>query len=745
MNLQKLNDAQLKAVTAPLAPTLVLAGAGSGKTRVLTNRILYLVQECGVRPQEILAITFTNKAANEMKRRLYDFHCDAQYMHVSTIHSFCATVLRNDGINLGLKSNFTIYDEEDVKSLLKGCIKDAFEFVDIKQTVKYFANLLSHVRNINAISDNYDLGQLMDNEIIQEDISALSSLIPSATAEQLIDVLNSSIKMIYEDNAVSFDDLLNYTHQLLRKFPNILDKYSERYKYILIDEFQDVSTIQYEIFQMLSEKYRNIFVVGDDDQSIYMWRGADYYNITKFQRDFPDCNVYKLEQNYRSTKRIVEIANAIIDKNQNRIGKKLWTENEDGLKPQWYSAYNERDEAYFVCEQIKNLIYLNNTDYKLRDFAVLMRVNALSRSFEQQFQQNHIPYKVFGGFKFFERKEIKDVLAYMRLIHNPFDSVAFIRALNVPKKRGIGDTSIAKLNGLSLEYGLPLLDVISDERNLEIFNSTTRAKLLDFYALITELRELAQENNVSVFVHKMLDILEFRKVWLELDEDERASNIDEFEQSVMEFQENAPNASLADYLQTVSLSQDVDGENSTDYVTIATIHAVKGLEFKVVFIVGLEENRFPQKRVQHRIGKEEERRLMYVAITRAQKRLYITTAQSRYLFGQKEGEKEKIKPSIFYQEILDFYAPARQPASERDLSDDRYLDKLIRNEPARPAASQGKTDADVKQYRVGQMVEHASFGRGIILRIERDIADVVFESVGKKSLNMKFAPIEIVK
>ena len=741
MNLQKLNDAQLQAVTAPLAPTLVLAGAGSGKTRVLTNRILYLVQECGVHPSQILAITFTNKAANEMKRRLYEFDCDAQYMHVSTIHSFCATVLRVESKALGRGSNFSIYDEGEKKSVLKSIVKTIFDDGSASM-VDGFADSISDIKNNAPDVLDGNIAELASNdEYLREQLDKLSAVTECASNEELLKVIEEYSVKMRENNAMDFDDLLYYVHKLFSNFPEILDKYRERFKYILIDEFQDTNKVQYQIFKMLGEKYRNLFVVGDDDQSIYSWRGADSYNLKKFEKDFPDCNVYKLEQNYRSTKRILDVANEVISKNINRFEKVLWTENEEGIKVQLTSAYNEQDEAYFVCEQIKNIRYLN-PDYKFKDFAILMRVNALSRSFEQQFQQNRIPYKVFGGFKFFERKEIKDVLAYMRLVHNPYDSEAFIRALNVPKKRGIGDTSIAKLNGLSAEYGLPLLDVISDERNLEIFNSTTRAKLLDFYTLIMDLYELSRKTNVMTFVHQMLDILEFRKVWTDMGEEDRALNIDEFEQSVMDFQQNDPSASLADYLQTVSLSQDIDDENTTDYVTIATIHAVKGLEFKVVFVVGLEEGLFPTSRSTYESeNMQEERRLMYVATTRAEKRLYLTRAQSRFLWGQ----RKQMLASRYFNEVQKFYTPSRSPASERDLSDDRFLDKLIAKEPDRPKISQGKTDADLKKYQVGQIVEHASYGQGIILVINGDTADIVFDTVGKKSLVLKFTPIKIIK
>ncbi len=741
MNLQKLNDAQLKAVTAPLGPTLVLAGAGSGKTRVLTNRILYLVQECGVRPSEILAITFTNKAANEMKRRLLEFDCDAEYMHVSTIHSFCATVLRNEYKSLQFGSNFTIYDESDKKSVLKQIVKSVFDDGGA-QTVDGFADAISDIKNNAPDLLEGDIEQLaQSDEYFRDKLDKLSALTDCSVDDELLKVIKEYSAKMVQSNAMDFDDLLYYVHKLFAGFPEILQKYSDRFRYILIDEFQDTNKVQYNIFKLMGEKHRNIFVVGDDDQSIYGWRGADAYNLQKFQRDFPDCNVYKLEQNYRSTKRILQAANELIVKNDNRFDKVLWTENPDGMKVQTYTAYNELDEAYYVVEQIKNLRYLD-PNCRWRDFAVLMRVNALSRSFELQLQQNRIPYKVFGGFKFFERREIRDVLSYLRLVNNPFDSEAFVRALNVPRKRGIGDASVAKLRGLSAEYGLPMSDVISDERNLECFNSTLRAKLTDFYKLLTELTEQAQTQNVTDFVHKMLDELEFRKALTEQGEEERALNIDEFEQSVAEFRQVSPNATLADYLQTVSLLQDIDEANDSDYVTLATIHAVKGLEFKNVFVVGLEEGLFPTSRSTYESeGLQEERRLAYVAATRAEERLYFTRAQSRFMWGQRKNGIS----SRFFNEVQKLYAPTRKPLSERDLFDDGLLDKINSREPRRAAPNPGKSDKEASVFHAGQIVEHATFGKGIILRMQYDVADVMFDSVGKKSLNVKFAPLKVLK
>ncbi len=739
MNLQQLNAQQLLAVTAPLKPTLVLAGAGTGKTRVLTNRILYLVKECHVNPSEILAITFTNKAANEMKRRLFEFDCAAQFMHVSTIHSFCATVLRSEASKLERNSNFSIYAEDEKKSLIKKIVKDLIDDSDAK-VVDDLCEGISELKNNMPDLPDGKLAESALDEAVAIEMEKMKNASQLVSQERLLQIIDEYSAKMRENNALDFDDLLYYVHKLFCGFPEILDKYRERYKYILIDEFQDTNRVQYQIFKMLGEKYGNIFVVGDDDQSIYSWRGADAHNLLKFSRDFADCQIFKLEQNYRSTKKILEVANNIISKNGERFEKKLWTENSDGVKAQLFTAYSEQDEAYFVCEQIKQLCYRG--EYKIKDFAVLMRMNALSRSFEQEFQRNRIAYKVFGGFKFFERKEIKDVVSYLKLIVNPSDSEAFLRAINVPRKRGIGDTTLSKLRGLSADYGISLIDVISDERNLEPFNSGIRAKLLDFYKLYEELDDLSRKLPVNLFVHTMLDILEFRQFYNEIGDEDRVLNIDEFEESVNEFCKNTPNVSLVEYLQSVSLATDGDDENTGDFVTIATIHAVKGLEFKCVFVVGLEDGIFPTSRSSYESASlQEERRLMYVAVTRAEKRLYLTRANSRFLWGQRKNTFA----SRYFAEVQKFLQPPRAPSTERQLSDDAYLDRLINREPTAMSPNQGKSSKEVANFKVGQIVEHSTFGRGIILRIAGDVADVAFEKAGKKSLNIKFAPMKIIK
>ncbi|MBQ2894034.1 MAG: UvrD-helicase domain-containing protein, partial [Clostridia bacterium] len=456
MNLQNLNKQQLDAVKAPLGPTLVLAGAGSGKTRVLTNRIMYLVKECGVSPSNVLAITFTNKAANEMKSRLMEFDCNAQFMHISTIHSFCASVLRREAQELDHNSNFSIYTEDEKHSMLKKIVKQALDDGDAKMADS-FGECISNIKN-NA-PDLVESDLLVQSETDEYLIAVLEELQKATQTEDtetLVNVIQEYNRRMAENNALDFDDLLYYVHKIFSTNPQILQKYRERYQFVLIDEFQDVNKVQYQIFKMLASEHGNIFVVGDDDQSIYSWRGADPLNFKKFEQDFPTCKIFKLEQNYRSTKAILKVANDIIASNSNRYEKVLFTDNSQGVKPQIYSASDERVEANYVCEQIRNLRYLGN--YRFKDFAILMRINALSRAFEQELLRYRIPYKVFGGFKFFERKEIKDVLAYLRIINNPAASEAIFRAINVPVKRGIGDTTLSKLAGLSADYGMSIID-----------------------------------------------------------------------------------------------------------------------------------------------------------------------------------------------------------------------------------------------------------------------------------------------
>lgn len=733
--LQQLNEEQLQAVTAPLGPVLVLAGAGSGKTRVLTNRIIYLVEELKVDPSNILAITFTNKAANEMKQRLWQSDCQAYKIHISTIHSFCATLLRREAELTGRNSNFSIYAEDEKKSVVKRAVKSVDSEAD-SDIVDNFCDSISRVKN-----DGVDVNKLTEGEICADE--NLSSCVDQLGSDGVSKVLQEYSKQMTSSNALDFDDLLYYVYHIFSENPDILDKYSEKYKYILIDEFQDINRVQYNIFRLLAKKYRNIFVVGDDDQSIYGWRGADVRNILNFETHFPGAKVYKLQQNYRSTKNILNVANEIISKNLNRYSKKLFTENGDGLKVQMYSAYNESNEAYYVLSQISGL---RNMGYRLRDCAILMRVNALSRTFEQECAANRLAYKVFGGFKFYERKEIKDVLCYLKLIANPYDFEAFARAVNVPVRRGIGDATLQKVKSICDRYGLSPLHVIADDMNMSELATSARKKLSDFYAVYQQLCVMNRTMPLDKFANELVESLGFCEVYRQADEDDRAMNVSELLGAIKVFTEDNPSATLSDYMQSVSLMSDTDEiDDDQDYITIATIHAVKGLEFKAVFVVGLEEGVFPLNRSQYDIsGSQEERRLMYVAATRAKERLFLTCAQSRFMYGRREPRMA----SKYFTEVKQLYgAPtASSMASQQTAS------RIVIPSKTTSSASQSQIKSIIKDkqqqanaFKPDMRVKSPMFGEGTIVKCDNGIATVNFDSCGSKVLVLQFAGLEIVK
>lgn len=733
--LQQLNEEQLQAVTAPLGPVLVLAGAGSGKTRVLTNRIIYLVEELKVDPSNILAITFTNKAANEMKQRLWQSDCQAYKMHISTIHSFCATLLRREAELTGRNSNFSIYAEDEKKSVVKRAVKSVDSEAD-SGIVDSFCDSISRVKN-----DGVDVNKLTEGEICADE--NLSNCVDQLGSDGVSKVLQEYSKQMTSSNALDFDDLLYYVYEIFSENPEIMDKYSEKYKYILIDEFQDINRVQYNIFRLLAKKYRNIFVVGDDDQSIYGWRGADVRNILNFETHFPGAKIYKLQQNYRSTKNILNVANEIISKNLNRYSKKLFTENGDGLKVQMYSAYNESNEAYYVLSQISGL---RNLGYRLRDCAILMRVNALSRTFEQECAANRLAYKVFGGFKFYERKEIKDVLCYLKLIANPYDFEAFARAVNVPVRRGIGDATLQKVKSLCDRYGLSPLHVIADDINMSELAASARKKLSDFYAVYQQLCVMNRTMPLDKFANELVESLGFCEVYRQADEDDRAMNVSELLGAIKVFTEDNPSATLSDYMQSVSLMSDTDEiDDDQDYITIATIHAVKGLEFKAVFVVGLEEGVFPLNRSQYDIsGSQEERRLMYVATTRAKERLFLTCAQSRFMYGRREPRMA----SKYFTEVKQLYGT---PAAS-SMASQQSASRIVIPSKATSSASQSQIKSIIKDkqqqanaFKPDMRVKSPMFGEGTIVKCDNGIATVNFDSCGSKVLVLQFAGLEIVK
>ena len=612
--LEKLNDEQIKPVLETEGAVLVLAGAGSGKTRVLTSRIAYLIEEKRVPDSAILAITFTNKAAKEMQERLSRI-TDVSRSWVCTIHSMCVRILRMYAEAVGINANFSIYSETERNNIVKKSFQECdFDDEKLLKSVKF------HIANAKMLG--YDPERYAEEYAGDRDI------------DEVTKVYKRYQKHLRENNALDFDDLLNETRLLLRKNEEAREYLGGRFRYILVDEFQDTNAVQYEIVRLLASVHGNLFAVGDDDQSIYGWRGAKIENILHFEKDFKNAKVFKLERNYRSTKRILKLANTVIKNNGHRKDKTLWTENDEGQEAKVYEAEEESGEARYIAHTIAGLL---RQGYKYSDFAILMRLNALTRSFEQEFTADGIPFKVFGGFKFFERKEIKDLLAYLRLINNPFDSEAAVRIINFPK-RGIGARTVDTLQNYAFETEISVYEALRDLDEMD-FTSGTRQKLTDFRDLVKGWIIESQEMPVNELVKKIVVDTHMREAYAD-DSDEsinKRANIEEFIQSVDEYCKLNEGATLTDYLNQVTLASDTDEMDDGNYVTLATVHSVKGLEFSCVFVCGMEENIMPVSRaVGNDDDMEEERRLMYVAITRAKERIWFTRSKSRYLYGKRE-------------------------------------------------------------------------------------------------------------
>ena len=742
--LKKLNDEQIGPVKQTEGPVLVIAGAGSGKTRVLTTRIAYLVLEKGVNPDEILAITFTNKAANEMKDRLNKIIGNTQNMWVATIHSMCVKILRKEIGLLGYGTNFTIYDENDKDKVLKNIITSlGFENEKILKKVK---NDISLAKNECLSPAEYK--KLYADTFMVDDIA------------RIYEYYDEELK---NNNALDFDDLLYKTYTLFLEYPFVAKNYAQKFKYVHIDEFQDTNKVQFLIARCLASEHGNIFVVGDDDQSIYSWRGAKVENILNFDSLYPNAKIYKLERNYRSTKKILALANGIIKHNKSRREKELFTENDDGAKIETFVGTDENNEATYTAIQIKNLMN-RNPNLKYSDFAVFMRLNALSRAYEQEFSKYAIPYKIYGGFRFFERKEIKDLLSYLKLINNNADNQAFIRSASVPK-RGIGDKSLTDLNEYATGLGVSMLTATSMLDN-NTLKGATKAKLIQFGMLINSFIEFSKAHKITELIEHVIKTTSFLDQFTEKTEENisKLYNISELKNSVELFEKDNPNSTLADYLNSVTLSSDTDEMGETDCVVIATIHAVKGLEYKCVFVSGLDEKILPVSRNGDDEDLEEERRLMYVAITRAKERLYLTRANSRYLYGR----REYMIPSRFLKDAQKIISPTIEKSQNAygynngpRYSDERYVEDYPEVKSvggyssgyARSMINSGKptVKANVNEtdYKAGTKVKHVKFGVGTVINTKNSgdnlVVTVAFNGVGIKQLSVKYAPMEIVK
>lgn len=757
--LEELNDVQREAVMQMNGPVMIIAGPGSGKTRVLTYRIAYLLSQ-GVDPFRILSLTFTNKAAREMKNRIETLQgTDARSLWMGTFHSVFSRILRTEADKLGYQSNFTIYDTDDAKNLLKSIVKE-MGLNDKLYKPGYTLYRISLAKNnlidANAYANNADL--------ISED--------EANGRPKMSEVYKQYAKRCFRAGAMDFDDLLLKTHELLERFPDVLYKYQHRFHYVMIDEFQDTNFLQYAIVKRLADVYQNICVVGDDAQSIYAFRGANILNILNYEKDFPEVKTFRLEQNYRSTKIIVEAANRIIGKNKNQLAKKIWTQNDEGDKIQVIRAMSDNEEGRMVSE----LIFEQRMREHIKNagFAILYRTNAQSRSFEEGLRRLNIPYRIYGGISFYQRKEIKDLVAYLKLTVNPHDEEAFKRIINYPT-RGIGKTTIEKITVFAADNDRSLWD-IADNIALFQFPAGARNAVSEFVTMIKSFQTLLTKKDayeVATHIAKSTNILKELYNDQSVEGLSRYENLQELLNSIKEFVEpeiatpeeetTERDTSLAAYLQQVSLLTDADDKNADDdTVKLMTIHAAKGLEFESVFVVGMEENLFPSAlSVNSRDELEEERRLFYVAVTRAEKKLTVTHAASRYRFGS----LDYCEPSRFLEELpeelLHFVGYNKAPQKKAGFAAEHDFEKVVsrgskiikqNNAPQnnyQHTPSSNFSIATPDELILGAEVEHQKFGFGKIVALEGNtegkIATINFTHAGQKKLLLKFARLSVLK
>ena len=714
--LAALNPAQREAVEAIEGPVLILAGPGSGKTKVITHRVAYLIKSCGVSPNNIIAVTFTNKAAREMKDRLEQLLGQAaEALTLGTFHAICARILRREGKAIGLSSSFVIYDEEDQLSLIKQALEELN--LDPKQYApKALRSAISAAKSRLVNPEDY------------------AKRVNSYFEEIVHRVYQVYQQLLSQGQAVDFDDLLMRTVQLLQHHPQILKKYQSKYVHILVDEFQDTNVVQYMLMKNLAGEYRNLCVVGDPDQSIYSWRFADLHNILSFEKDYPEAKVVFLEQNYRSTKTILEVASDIISANLQRKPKKLWTENEDGASVTVIESYNAEEEAQSVVNEIERLVGQEQTS--LKDCAVMYRVNAQSRALEETFLRYGVPYRLVGGTRFYQRREIKDIIAYLRLIHNTQDNVSLLRIINVPV-RGIGHRTLSQLQSWAKAHNSSFFGAIEQVSSEKILPQRISQALAGFNAAMAELTAQSHELSLSALVDKVLERTRYKEHILNKEDgDDRWENIVELRSVASEYDDLNPEEALAAFLEKVSLVSDIDElDEKVDAVTLITLHQAKGLEFPVVFIVGLEEGILPhRKSFDDPEQMEEERRLCYVGITRAKERLYLLRSYRRSLFGGSTANP----PSRFLQDISPHLISPK--GLWEDSSTPEVSPTFDLNSESPPSG------LDTLALKVGDHVRHSKFGFGIVMncfytRDDQELT-VAFEEAGVKKLLASLAPLE---
>lgn len=742
IDLTQLNDEQLAPVLDTEGAVLVTAGAGSGKTRLLTYRIAHIIEDLSIPSYNVLALTFTNKAAGEMKERIAKMGVD-DGVWIFTFHALCVRILRKFITSLGFFTNFTIYGETERLSVIKKVLKEK-KVEDDDLSPQELLHEINSAKTENISPEKY---------------SQTYKFQPNCTlVTELYKEYNAVLK---RNNALDYDDLLNFCYELLLTNTEAREYCQNKFRYIFIDEFQDTNTVQYEIVKILAQKWGNIFAVGDEDQSIYGWRGANFKNIFNFKNDFNNVRTYKLERNYRSTKKIISLANKVIKNNVERLDKNLWTSNEEGSPVVFYVAKSDKDEADYVLNVMNRLITYDN--YKISDFAILMRLNALTRSFEEKFIQYGITHKIFGGFKFFERKEIKDVLAYLKLFVNHNDEESLLRIINVPK-RGIGESTVAQLINYCRAENKSIYDVILTINSNEDFPQSVIKKLRPLCTAFECMENAMKiESRPSVLTKYLCKVISLKDMYDEnSDEDENSKmNIRELVHGMEEYEKDNEDVTLEDYLQVVSLYSDTDEIDNSEYVTLATIHSAKGLEFKVVFLVGMEDGVFPtSKSVVEDDKVEEERRLLYVAITRAQKKLYITRARSRFKFGSTEytvpsrflkelGVEEKKEQVGQFKNTYASYNRSYSKSSPEYKPDEvpNFDENSNSNVSKLKTTTNVSTSKDLSKFKVGIKVRHKKFGEGIIKKVSttgETCVVVAFSGLGEISLMLAYAPLEIV-
>ena len=744
--IDSLNPQQKEAALHKEGPLLILAGAGSGKTATMTQRIAWLIKEEGVRPYNILAVTFTNKAAGEMRERVEKLigHAD---MWIMTFHAVCLRMLRANADKVGFNNNFVVYDPTDQKAVVRRCMKEAG--FDSKQYNP--ASVLS------AIS-HYKEKAKSPADAMEE-----SSSFYSPVRKDMAKLYDMYSKMLHANNAMDFDDLILNTVLLLENDEDVLSYYQNRFQYVMVDEYQDTNHLQYKLVKMLAEKSGNICVVGDDDQCIYQWRGADITNILNFEKDFENARVIRLEQNYRSKGNILKCANSVIKKNPDRKEKALWTDKGEGEKIIYKVVRDEKLEAKYVAEEILELL---NKGVLLKDMAVLCRTNAQSRTFEEAFISKGIDYQMLGQIRYYDRKEIKDMLSYMSLIQNPANDIAFIRSVNEPK-RGIGGKSIEILSAKASEAGLSIMDFLTRNDgaigNAEVdgISKKTNEKLSEFASLITSFVSIYEDMKISDLYDELLEKSGYLRALEDKDtveDDVRIENLLEFRSAIKESEEEDSDIKLADFLEKIALMSDIDNhDKAADAVVVMTLHGAKGLEFPVVFMPGMEEGLFPSERtIREEKGVEEERRLCYVGMTRAEEKLYLVRTRERTLYGRRGPTIE----SRFINEIEKSVIDEKHDKPGADVSSfihegygarfDDYSNYQGGQPRRRPFDNIGAARREVRtsseretiSVAVSDMVKHAKFGNGIVIEVSGNYVTVMFDDVGRKKLALDIAPLE---